>query len=60
MTGTIGKICDLCKLQTVRKSKFYGAEIWGMWGGWEIINGVEGRIGKKCLKVDVLRTDLLN
>jgi hypothetical protein len=60
MTGTLDKICHLRKLQTVRKSRFYGAEIWGLVEGWEVIDVLEGRMGKKVLKIDVLRTESLN
>jgi hypothetical protein len=60
MTGKLDKLCHLRILQTVRKSRFYGAEIWGLVEGWEIIDGLEGRIGKKVLKIDMLRTESLN
>jgi hypothetical protein len=60
MTGTLDKICHLRKLQTVRKPRFYGAEIWELVEGWEVIDRLEGRIGKKVLKVDVLRMESLN
>ena len=56
----LDKVCHLLKLQTVRKSRFYEAEIWGLVEGWEVIDGLEGRIGKKVLKVDVLRAESLN
>jgi len=56
----LDKICHLRKLQTVRQSRFYGAEKWGFVEGWEVIDRLEGRIGKKVLKINLLRIESLN